>query len=128
MKTLRLLLAALLAASVLTVAARAADLSGAWKWTSVTKTGPAEITAKFVQKKDTLTGTVTGRQGPAAISLASCQDGAVVFMVVRGTGDATVVFKYSGQLSGDTISGAIERSGPKGAAPMKTDWKASRVK
>ena len=48
MKTLRLLLAAFVAAAVFTVTARAADLSGDWKWASQTTKGPVQMSATFV--------------------------------------------------------------------------------
>jgi hypothetical protein len=126
MKILRALLATGLVLSVLTFAAHAADLSGTWKWTSQTKSGPTEITAVLALKDGALTGTVAGRQGPADISDASVKDGVIAFSVVRGT-DQKVVIKYQGKVDGDTITGTIERPGPNGAAPVKTDWKATRV-
>jgi len=130
MKLLRAFFAALLAAFVFTVAAQAADISGSWKWTSVTKTGgPAEVVAALVLKQGALTGTVTGRQGPADIADATFKDGAVAFTVTRTSGTSTVVFKYSGQMSGDAITGSIEKSGPNKDTPnTKTEWKATRVK
>ena len=127
MKILRAFLAACLVLSVFAIAAHAADLSGTWKWTSATKSGPAEITAVLVLKDGALTGTVTGRQGPAEISEASVKDGVVAFSVVRGTPAQKVVFKYHGKLDGDTITGTIERPGPNGAASSTTDWKATRA-
>jgi hypothetical protein len=128
MKNPRSLLAAFLAVSLLTVTAFAADISGNWKWTSVTKTGPANITANFVLTDGALTGIVTGRQGPAAIGDATFKDGVVAFTVTRGTPEAKVVFKYSGKFDGDTITGTIEKPGPKkDDPPVKMEWNATRV-
>jgi hypothetical protein len=126
MKFPRLLLAAVFAASVLATAAFAAELSGTWKWTSVTATGPVEMTAVLLHKDGALTGTVTGRQGPADIRDASVNGGQVAFSVTRGTAGNKVVIKYSGKLAGDTITGTIERPGPKGE-PTKLPWKATRA-
>jgi hypothetical protein len=130
MKTPRTLLAAFAAVSILTVTAFAADIAGTWKWTSVNKkSGPAEVTAVLVMKDGKLTGTVTGRQGPADITASSVNGDQVGFTVVRTSGDMTVTFKYSGEVSGDTITGTIEKSGAtKDAPPTKSDWKATRVK
>src|SRR3954462_2592838 len=112
MKTPRALLTALFAVSVLTATAFAADISGHWKWTSVNKkSGAAEVTAALVLKDGKLTGTVTGRQGPGDISDATVSGNQVNFTVVRSAGDKKVVFKYSGQVNGDTITGTIEKSG-----------------
>ena len=127
MKSSRSLFAALAAVSVFAVSAFAADLSGNWKWNSVTKSGgPSEVVAALVLKDGVLTGTVTGRQGPAEIADASLKGDLVTFTVTRSSGNMTVVFKYSGQLNGDTITGSIEKTTVGGAAPTKTDWKATR--
>ena len=114
MKTLRAFATICLASALLALSAHAADLSGTWKWTSSTKSGPAEITAVLLLKDGALTGTVTGRQGPAEISEASVKDG-------------MVAIKYQGKIDGDAITGTIERPGPNGAAPTKTEWKATRA-
>lgn len=128
MKIPRFLLAALLAVSVLTVTAFAADLAGHWKWTSVSKAnGPSEVTAQLVVKDGVITGTVTGRQGPADISEGTFKDDAVAFAVVRTSSFQTVTFKYYGKLAGDTITGTIERPGKEPGAVIKTDWKATRT-
>ncbi len=129
MKTTRSLLTALVAVSVLAATSLAADLTGNWKWTSVNKkSGPAEVTATLVLTDGKLTGTVTGRQGPAEITDATVSGNQVNFTVVRTAGEVAVTFKYSGQVSGDTITGTIEKSGAtKDAPPTKSDWKATRV-
>ena len=130
MKTPRTLLTALFAVSILTVSAFAADISGNWKWTSVNKkSGPAEVTAALLLKDGKLTGTVTGRQGPAEITNATIAGNQVNFTVVRTSGEMTVTFKYSGQVKDDTIMGTIEKSGATKDIPAtKTDWVATRVK
>jgi hypothetical protein len=130
MKTPRSLLTAFLAVFVLTATAFAAEVAGSWKWTSVSKTGgAAEVTALLALKEGKLTGTVTGRQGPAEITDSIVNGNQVSFTVVRTAGDTTVIFKYSGELAGDTITGTIEKTGPgKDAKPTTTDWKATRVK
>jgi len=127
MKISRNLFAALVAVSALTVSAFAADISGDWKWTSVTKTGGStEVTASLVLTAGSLTGMVTTRQGPAAIGDATFKDGVVSFTVTRTAKTQTVVFKYTGKFDGDTITGSIEKPGPDGN-PVKLDWKAIRV-
>lgn len=129
MKTSRFFLSALFAVSVLATAALAADPSGTWKWTSVTKTGgPSEVTAVLELKKGVLTGTVAGRQGPAEIADATVKGDEVSFTVTRTSGIATVVFKYTGTVTDDGITGTIERTGPGDAKPTKSDWKATRAK
>jgi len=127
MKTRRLSLVVLVAVFVLTLAARAADLSGNWKWISQGSNGPVRVSATFVHKDGKLTGMVTGRQGPAEISNASMKDDVVTFTVIRGVTPNRVIFTYTGKITGDTITGTIERD-PESASPSKSDWKAKRVK
>lgn len=128
MKTLRKLAAAFLAASVLTVAAFAADLTGSWKWTAQGRNGPMEATAKLSLDKDgALSGTVSGRNGDTPIGDASFKDGKVAFTVKREFNGNSFVIKYEGKLEGDTITGTIERPGRDGGAPTKTEWKATRA-
>ena len=129
MKTLRTLAAAFLAASVLTVAAFAADISGNWKWTAQGRNGPMEATAQLtLSKEGALSGTVSGRMGDAPITDASFKDSNVVFNVKREFNGASFVIKYEGKLDGDTITGTIERPNRDGGAPTKAEWKATRVK
>ena len=87
MKTPRSFLAAFVAVSLLTATAFAADVSGKWKWTSLVKAGgTAEIVGAFVVKDGVFTGTVTGRQGPAEITDATCTGNLVSFKVTRSSG------------------------------------------
>lgn len=134
MKTLRNLCTAFIVVSILTLTAHAADLAGNWKWTSVSKSGgSSEITAVLQVKDGIITGTVTGRQGPADISDGMIKDDTITFSVVRtvstGIGSkttGTVTFTYTGKLAGDTITGTLERPGKELGSVTKTDWKAMR--
>jgi hypothetical protein len=127
MKTLRNLSAAFLAASVLTLTAFAADITGTWKWTSQGRNGPVESTAKFTLKDGALTGTVSGRMGDAPIGDASFKEGKVAFTVTREFDGNKIVIKYQGKFEGDTITGTIERPGRDGDAPVTLEWKATRA-
>ncbi len=127
MKTLRSLLTAVLAVSVFTVAAFAADLSGNWKWTAQGRNGPMEATAKLLLKDGALTGTVSGRMGDAPIGDATFKDGNLAFTVTREFNGNTIVIKYAGKFEGDTITGTIERPGRDGDAPLTLEWKATRA-
>ncbi|MES1167717.1 MAG: hypothetical protein ABUL61_00970, partial [Oleiharenicola lentus] len=119
--------AAFIAASVLTISAYAADITGTWKWTTQGRNGPMEATAKLALKDGTLTGTVTGRMGDAPIGNASLKDGQVAFTVTREFNGNTIVIKYQGKFEGDTITGTVERPGRDGDAPVTLEWKATRV-
>ena len=128
MKTLRNLFTALLAVSVFSLAAFAADLSGNWTWTMQGRNGPMPANGKFLLKDGALTGTVSGRMGDAPIGDATYKDGNLAFTVTREFNGNKVVIKYAGKFEGDTITGTIERPGRDGDAPMTLEWKATRVK
>jgi len=127
MKTLRNLTAALFAASILTLSAFAADISGKWKWTTQGRNGPQEVTSTLAFKDGALTGTVSGRMGDAPIGDASLKDGKVAFTVTREFDGNKIVIKYQGKFEGDTITGTIERPGRDGDAPVTLEWKATRA-
>lgn len=128
MKTSRSLLAAFVAVSVLTLTAFAADLTGKWTWPSMSKaTGPSEIVATLVVNNGVISGTVTSRQGTADITEGSLKGDLLTFTAVRISGNSPATFNYSGQVSGDTITGTIEKTST-GGTPAKTDWKATRAK
>src|SRR6478735_12151252 len=126
MTTLRKFLAAVSAAFVLTAAAFAADPTGTWKWTTEGRNGPMEATAKLELKEGALAGTVAGRGGDTAIGDASFKDDHLAFTVKREFNGNSFVIKYDGQLTGDTITGTIERPSGEGGT-TKVDWKATRV-
>jgi hypothetical protein len=129
-KSLRTLAAALGAVCLFTVAAFAGDPTGTWTWTAPGRGGgPGRPTKLTLQLKDgALTGSVSGRNGDTAISDASFKDDAIAFSITRTFGDNTFTMKYAGKLDGDTITGTFERPNPDGGDPVKTDWKATRVK
>ena len=72
---------------------------------------------------DKLTGTISGRQGAETpIEEASFKDGEVKFQITRERDGQKMVSKYSGKISGDTLTGTVafgERS---------REWKAERAK
>jgi hypothetical protein len=126
MKTLRNLLAAVAASSLLSIAAFAADISGNWTWTAQGRNGPQEAHATLVLKDGVLTGTVSGRMGEAPIGDATLKDGVVHFTVTREFDGNKIVIKYDGKFEGDTINGFIERPGRDDDAPVTLVWKATR--
>ena len=137
MKSYLKILAAFCAASVLTVAAFAADASpaGTWKWTAQGRGGGPgyEVTLKLDLKDGQLTGMVAGMQGQqgaipdVAIGDASFKDGTVAFSVTREFNGNKRTTKYEGKLEGDTIKGSSERPNRDGGM-QKSDWIATRAK
>ena len=124
---LRPLVAAVFASAFLSVAALAADITGAWKWTAQGRNGPVEAHATLALKDGALTGTVSGRMGDAPIGDATFKDGRVHFTVTREFDGNKIVIKYDGKFEGDAINGTIERPGRDGDAPLTLEWKATRA-
>ncbi len=134
MKAFRLIAATMVAACLMTAAAVAADITGSWKWSQQGRNGSQDYTAKFALKDGKLTGSVMvpgfGGGEPMSIDIsdASFADGNVAFSLVREFNGNKIVTKFTGKFDGDTIKGSSERPGRgEGAAPMKSDWNASRV-
>lgn len=137
MKSLRLTIAAFLAACFMTAAAVAAEASaaGTWKFTQQGRQGGQGIERTLVleQKGDKLTGTLKGAtMGQFEIPDTAIADGAVKgdtvsFTVTTDFNGQKRTSKYEGKLAGDTITGAIERPGRDGGT-QKSEWVAKRAK
>jgi hypothetical protein len=140
MKLLPRSLAAFAAVCFISATAFAADPSGTWKWTQQGRGGkdgapgtPRESTLVLAMKDGKLTGKVTtpGRGGDPTtteITNASIKDDTVSFSVEREYGGNKFVSKYSGKLSGDTITGESQTPGRDGGEPTKREWLAKRAK
>jgi hypothetical protein len=114
---------ALAAAAVLAMVADDAKPEGTWKWTFERNGEKVETTLKLKAEGDKLTGTITGRDGKEnPIEEGSFKDGEVKFQVTRERDGNKLVIKYSGKVSGDTITGKSE------AGERSRDWKAERSK
>lgn len=125
MKTLRLVVS-LFVAAAFAAAARAADPTGTWKWTTRSPNGEIETTLKLETKDGILTGAYSNQFGDTAISNASLKDDVIAFDVVRDLGGTKYVVKYHGKLEGDTIKGTLEAPGRDGGDALKLDWNAKR--
>lgn len=126
MKTLRISVAAFLAASLFALSAFAADASGSWKWSTQGRGGVQEVTAKLMVKEGVVTGAIVTQMGEVAIDPGTVKGDEVAFTVTREFNGNKMVTKYVGKLAGDTITGSTERPGRDGAA-VKAEWKASRA-
>jgi hypothetical protein len=115
----------------------AADPTGTWKWSQPSRGGgggtPRESTLTLTAKDGKLMGKVSspGRDGNTSstdIQNGTIKDDVVSFSVERTFGDNKFVTKYSGKLSGDTITGTSESPGRDGGEPTKREWVAKRSK
>ncbi len=127
----RLVAAALvLACAGVVTPARADDkpnLTGTWKWTVTRNDQTREMTLKFKQDGDKITGAIVRRDNQeTAIEDAKLKDGEVSFKVTRERDGQKFVTKYSGKVTGDTIKGKteFERDGQ----TQSRDWEAKRAK
>jgi hypothetical protein len=110
----------------LIAAAKLADATGTWKWTVEFNGQSFEQTLKLKQDGTKLTGTLGRNNMETAIEDGKVDGDDVSFSVTRKFGDNTVVQKYKGKLSGDSIKGKVEfeRDGQK----MSRDWEPKRDK
>jgi hypothetical protein len=133
MKSLRRSVVAFATACLFSAALFAADPSGTWKWTQPSRGGsgsPRESTLVLAAKDGKLTGKLTtpGRGGDPVsteISNAVVKGDTISFSVEREFNGNKFVTKYSGKLSGDTITGEAESPGRDGQT-MKREWVAKR--
>jgi hypothetical protein len=124
------LLCALLAivsfgAGAVATAADDANPTGTWKWTTTFGDQSRESTLKLKLDGDKLTGAMVGRNDQETpIEDAKFSNGEVSFRVTRERNGQKFTSKYSGKVSGDTITGKIEfeRQGQ----TQSRDWKATR--
>ncbi|MGD0301229.1 MAG: hypothetical protein ABSE86_29480 [Bryobacteraceae bacterium] len=97
-----------LAASLLSCAAFAADISGAWQFTLETAKGKGSPSFEFKQDGEKLTGTYSGKFGKASLS------GTVKGDQVEFTFDApnsAGKFHYTGTIAGANMKGDYELEG-----------------
>jgi hypothetical protein len=102
------------------------DPTGTWTWSFTTPNGNTiNQSLKLKLDGDKLTGAVVGRQGrEAAIEEAKLTGNEVSFQVKRERQGNTLVTKYKGKISGDTIKGTIESNA--GGENRTRDWEAKR--
>lgn len=101
------------------------DLNGTWKSSSTNQDGQVrESTFTLKVEGEKVTGTVSGRNNDTAIEEGKIKGGEVSFQVTREFNGNKMVIKYTGKVSGDTITGKseVERDGQ----AQKRDWVAKR--
>jgi len=99
-------------------------LAGTWKWTVSFGGQDHEMALKLASEGDKLTGTLARDGEETAIQDAKCKDGELSFTVVRERDGQKMTFKYTGKVSGDTITGKseVERDGQ----TQSRDWEAKK--
>ncbi len=124
MKRFLLICAALAFAAFTTKTTMGAEntAAGAWRWTLTGQTGETVLTLK--QDGEKLAGNYTNQFGPAEITDGLIKDGAISFKVKREFNGQPFIVKYSGKLSGDTITGNCEFEVNEQSRALK--WEAKR--
>jgi len=86
-----------------------ANAAGTWRWTRKTQDGQEqEISAKFKQEGEKLTGTITSPLGETEIKDGKVKDGEVSFHITFERDGNQFTAKFSGKLTGDKIKGKVE--------------------
>ena len=103
------------------------DPSGTWKWQVEGRNGQKrDVMAMLKLEGDKLTGHVPGPNNTVTpIEEASFKDGTVTFSVTRERNGVKTTSKYSGKLSGDTITGKTEGTDRDGKAYSR-EWVAKK--
>lgn len=127
MKRLMAAAVALVLVGLVSPVSAAENPTGTWKWTASYNGQDREQTLTLKLDGDKLTGSMPGRNNAVTeISDASFKDNKVSFSVTREINGQKRTTKYSGTLSGDTITGKTERE--RDGQTMSTDWVAKRQK
>ncbi len=101
------------------------DLSGNWKSSSTNQNGQVrESVFKLKVEGEKVTGTVSGRNADTAIEEGTIKGEQVSFKVTREVNGNKMVTKYTGKVSGDTITGKSETD--RDGQARSRDWVAKR--
>jgi len=85
------------------ICAFAADVTGTWKGSMETPNGTRETTLNLKADGDSLTGTISGRQGDTPIQNGKVKGDNISFNVVRNFNGNEVKLEYKGKLKGDEL-------------------------
>jgi hypothetical protein len=109
------------------VAKAAEDPTGTWKWTITRGDQEREVSLTLKLEDGKLTGSMPGRNDQVTeISDGKFENDTVSFTIKRTRGDREFVTKYSGKVSGDTLTGTIESPGRGGGEARSREWTAKR--
>jgi hypothetical protein len=101
------------------------DLNGTWRSSYTNQNGEArESVFKLKTEGEKLTGTVSGRNNDSQIEEGKIKGNEVSFQVTREFNGNKVVTKYTGKVSGDTITGKADSQ--RDGQPQSRDWVAKR--
>ena len=111
--------------AVLATVAQAADVTGKWVAQVPGRGGETrETTFNLKVEGESLTGTMSGRQGDVALTDGKIKDDALSFNVAMSFQGNDVKFVYKGKISGDEIQFTRQREG----SDRSQEFTAKRVK
>ena len=102
-------------------------VAGKWTYTLELSLDTAlDFTAELKQEGETVTGFVTVQELKTAIEKGKFKDGQLTFEIPREYGGVKFMSRYTGKLTGDTLTGKIVS----GTAPVERtyEWNAKRAK
>jgi hypothetical protein len=101
------------------------DPSGIWKWTVERNDQKREVTLTLRLEEGKLTGHIPARNNTVTpIDDGKYKDGEISFSITRDFNGVKRTTKYSGKLSGDTITGKSETE--RDGTPVSSDWVAKK--
>ena len=92
------------------IAAMAADVSGAWACTVDSPQGQLDVTLTLKQDGDKVTGTLSSQMGDAPVT-GTVKGSDIEFTMSMDAGGGNMVLKYNAKVDGDKISGSINIEG-----------------
>ena len=107
--------------------APAHTVTGKWTYTlDVSLDTSVDFTAELKQDGETVTGSVTVQELKTTIEKGKFKDGQLTFEIPREYGGVKFTSRYTGKLTGDTLTGKIVS----GTAPLERtyEWSAKRAK
>ncbi|MCS6860770.1 MAG: class I SAM-dependent methyltransferase [Abditibacteriales bacterium] len=100
--------------------------AGTWRWSVPTADGERRFQLRLRQRFQTVSGTLSVNDRETPIMNGKVTGSQLTFTVQREVQGEPVTFRYSGQISGDTLKGSIDIQG--GPFAGTREWTAQRDK
>lgn len=100
--------------------------AGTWRWSVPTADGERRFQLRLRQRFQTLSGTLSVNDRETPIADGKVTGSQLTFTVQREIQGEKVIFRYSGQMSGDTLKGSVDIQG--GPFAGNREWTAQRDK
>jgi SAM-dependent methyltransferase len=103
-----------------------ANIAGTWRWSFASSTGEEENHLNLDQKFQEISGTGTIRDRQIRITESRLKGDQLSFRLRYHSEGHTIVMRFNGRVSGDTIKGSVEVQGRPWAGIH--EWTAKRIK